>query len=48
MSLHHGLTDLRNDHFTEGSILPWFRHLTKPLSAGQTYIETALWAQSND
>ena len=24
MSLHHGLTDLRNNHFTDSYILPWY------------------------
>ena len=25
MSLHHGLPDLRNNHFTDSYIFPWFQ-----------------------
>ena len=38
MSLHHGLTDLRNDHFTDRHILPCILpSQLEILSMGQIY-----------
>ena len=39
MSLHHGLTDLRNNHFTDSYTLPWF-----PTSY-QASLRFCLWAK---
>ena len=39
MSLHHGLTDLRSNHFTDSYILPWF------LTCYQASLRFRLWAK---
>ena len=37
--LHHGLTDLRNNHFTDSHILPWFQ------TSYQASLRFCLWAK---
>ena len=39
MSLYHGLTDLRNNHFTDDCILPWFQPFY------QASLTFCLWAK---
>ena len=39
MTLHHGLTDLRNNYFTDCYILPWFQ------TPYQASLRFCLWAK---
>ena len=39
MSLHHGLTDLRNNHFTDSYVLEWFQ------TSYQISLRFCLWAK---
>ena len=38
MSLHHGLTDMRNNHFTDSHVAAWFQ------TSYQASLRFCLWA----